>query len=102
MMIDGCVSWPDADARRYREAGYWTGETLGSLLRPIAAADPDRVALVTESARVRYGELDHWADRVAAGLADLGIAPRDRVVVQLPNIPEFAAFAIACFRLGAL
>jgi 2,3-dihydroxybenzoate-AMP ligase len=101
-MLDGCAPWPTALADRYRQAGHWRGEVLGDLTRATAAADPGRTALVAGETRVAYGALDARADRLAAGLADLGIRPRDRVVVALPNVPAFAEVSLACFRLGAV
>lgn len=101
-MLPGCVPYPDDFARRYREEGYWRGETLAELVRPWAISDPQRIALVTESKSLSYRELDEWADRLAAGLYELGVRARDRIVVQLPNLPEFAALSVALFRLGAL
>ncbi|MER6313262.1 AMP-binding protein [Streptomyces sp. NPDC001581] len=101
-MLDGCVPWPEATAAAYREAGYWRGETLGQLLRRWAAAYGGRTALVGGDRRVTYAELDSWADRLAAGFASRGIRPGDRIVVQLPNTPEFVAVCFGLFRLGAL
>src|SRR5262249_14292075 len=88
-------------ARRYREAGYWRGETLGGLLRPWAAQPGPRTAIVEPGRRWSYAELDAKADRLAAGLRALGIGPGDPVVVQLPNTAAFAVVSIALFRLGA-
>ena len=101
-MLPGCVPYPDDFRRKYRAAGYWRGETLAELVRPWAISDPLRIALVTDSGGWSYRELDEWADRLASGLYELGIRARDRVVVQLPNIPEFVALSIALFRLGAV
>lgn len=101
-MLDGCVKWPDELARRYRDEGYWLGETLADLVRGPAAADPGRTALVRGAQRVGYGELDARIDRCAAGLRGLGVAERDRVVVQLPNTVEFVVVCVALFRLGAV
>ncbi|MFD9961751.1 (2,3-dihydroxybenzoyl)adenylate synthase [Amycolatopsis sp. NPDC058986] len=101
-MLDGCVPCPAEDAARYRAAGYWRGELLGDLLRRRAATLGGKEALIGETTRLTYAELDRRADRLAAGLRGLGIAPRDRVVVQLPNIPEFVVVCFALFRLGAL
>jgi 2,3-dihydroxybenzoate-AMP ligase len=94
--------FPPEFAERYRREGYWRGEVLGDLLREWAARDPHRVALVAPGGRWTYRELDERADRVAAGLAGLGIRPGDRVVVQLPNGPDFPVVSVALFRLGAL
>lgn len=69
----------------YREslpaaAGYWRGVPLGGLLR---GSDPQRVSVVADGERWTYGELDDRADRLAAGLADLGVRRGDRVAGQL-------------------
>ncbi|GIJ79603.1 2,3-dihydroxybenzoate-AMP ligase [Micromonospora phaseoli] len=101
-MLTGCVPWPDEPAQRYRQEGIWRGEVLGDLLRPWAARDPDRTAVVTRHGRHSYAGLDNRADRLAAGLVALGIGPGDRVVVQLPNTPDFVVTCVALFRVGAL
>jgi 2,3-dihydroxybenzoate-AMP ligase len=101
-VLPRCVPWPEELATRYRREGYWTGEALGDLLQAWAPAEPERVALVGGERRWTYGELDAAADRFAAGLWRLGVRSLDRVVVQLPNVPEFVIISIALFRLGAL
>ncbi|MEV4185872.1 AMP-binding protein, partial [Streptosporangium canum] len=100
-MMPGCVEWPEEVAARYRREGYWRGETLGDLLRRVAAAHGSRTALVSGDSRWSYRELDERADRLAAGLNGLGIGPGDRVLVQLPNIPDLVFLCFALFRLGA-
>ncbi|MER5325421.1 (2,3-dihydroxybenzoyl)adenylate synthase [Streptosporangium roseum] len=100
-MMPGCVEWPEEVAARYRREGYWRGETLGDLLRRVAAAHGPRTALVSGDSRWSYRELDERADRLAAGLGGLGIGPGDRVLVQLPNTPDLVFLCFALFRLGA-
>ncbi|MDC3954006.1 (2,3-dihydroxybenzoyl)adenylate synthase [Polyangium jinanense] len=100
--LAGFTPWPADFAERYRRAGYWIGETFGDFLRDRAERFGDRTALVDDRRRLSYRELDARASRLAAGLARLGIKPRDRVVVQLPNIVEFFEVCFALFRLGAL
>lgn len=98
-------TWPADVAARYRAAGYWRGETFGGMLRERAAAHPDRIALVDPEPERRtwtYRELDERADRLAAGFIARGIAKGDRVVLQLPNVGEFAEVVFALFRIGAL
>jgi 2,3-dihydroxybenzoate-AMP ligase len=99
---DGFVGWPEEVAQRYRAAGYWRGEVLGGLARDWARRDGGRTALVGAGQRWSYAELDRRADRAAAGLRALGIGPGDRVLVQLPNLPELVWLSLALFRLGAL
>ena len=88
---------PDDVADRYRKLGYWTGQTLGDLLR-----DDDRTAVVDGERQITYAELRERAHRLAAGFAGLGLRRGDRVVVQLPNVAEYFEVIFALFRLGAI
>lgn len=97
---DGFVPFPADLAQRYREAGYWAGRPLGALLRTAAEQWPERPALVGTGAN--YAELDAAADRMAHGFAALGLAPGDRVVVQLPNHPEFVTVLFGLLRAGLI
>lgn len=101
-MSNAFTPWPANLAARYRRAGYWRGDVLGELLRPVARTDPDRVAVVARGRRHSYAELDRWADELGAGLLELGIGRGERVVVQLANQVEFVVACVALFRLGAL
>ncbi|WP_156753714.1 (2,3-dihydroxybenzoyl)adenylate synthase [Actinokineospora pegani] len=100
--MSAVVGWPEHEAARYRAAGYWLGETFGELLAARAAEHADRVAVVGGDARWTYRELDERAHSLAAGFADLGLRAGERVVVQLPNVPEFLEVVFALFRLGAV
>lgn len=101
-MAPGHTLWPADLAERYRAEGLWAGRTLGDLLRDSAAAHGSRTAIVSDELRWTYAELDARADRLAAGLAALGLRAGDRVVVQLPNVPEFVVLCFALFRLGVM
>jgi 2,3-dihydroxybenzoate-AMP ligase len=96
------VPWPEAFAARYEAAGYWAGVPLGSLLRQAADRAPGTPALADPFCGVRltHGELAERADAAAGRLLDLGLAPGDRIVVQLPNRWEFIVLTLACLRAG--
>lgn len=100
-MLDGCTPWPTGVADRYRALGYWQGESLADLPRQWAHEYAERAALVHGGERISYAELDRRIDRLAAGFRHHGIRPDDRIVVQLPNIPEFVEVCFALFRVGA-
>src|SRR5690606_5154702 len=102
LMLDGCTPWPAEFAVRYREAGYWTGETFSDFVTDRTRRFADRLAVVGAGQRWTYAELGERSAVLATGLARLGIAAGDRVVVQLPNIPELFEVVFALFRLGAL
>lgn len=93
-------AWPQELADRYRAAGYWRGETFPAFLRDRAARFADRVAVVGGEVRWTYAQLWQEAGRIAAGLLAQGLAPGDRVVVQLGNVPEFISVVCALFRAG--
>lgn len=101
-MLEETVPVPREFAARYRREGYWIGRTLADLARPQARTDGTRTAVVTARERLTYRELDERADRLAAGFASLGLGADDRVVVQLPNRPEFVLTCLALFRLGVI
>jgi mycobactin salicyl-AMP ligase len=98
----GFVPFPAERVAAYRAAGYWTGRRVDSVLRTAAEAWPERTAVIDPSGQDSYAELDALADRAAAGLAALGIAPGDRVLLQLPNSRRFAVALFGLLRTGAV
>lgn len=98
----GFVPFPPDRVEEYRRAGYWTGRRLDSILSDAAAAQPDKAAVIDPDRSHTFAELDALADRVAAGLADLGIAPGDRVLLQMPNDTRFAVAFFGLLRAGAI
>ena len=68
----------------------------------IAAAEPDRLAIVADDVRLTYGELDARINRLAHLLADRGVGHGDRVAVLLRNRPEVFVAWNAIGRLGAI
>jgi 2,3-dihydroxybenzoate-AMP ligase len=101
-MLDGCTPCPAEIARRYRDRGYWQGITLSEMMAAAIRRHPAKAALVHGDVRVSYAELGESVDRLACGFVDAGIAPQDRVVVQLPNVPEFVYTYLALVRIGAI
>ncbi len=58
--------------------------------------------LVHGDARMGWSELRERADRLAQGLASLGLGPGDPVALVLPNVPAFAISFFAIARLGGV
>lgn len=103
----GVVAFPAEYAARYRAAGYWRDEPMRD--EPMrdefarwCAAFADRVALRDAEREVSYAQLDARSTNLALNLLDLGIAPRDRVLVQLPNVIEFVYLHFALQKIGAI
>ena len=100
--LAGVTPFPSDFAARYRERGYWEDVPLGRFYAGVFASHGKRAAMISGSERVTYAELRERVERLALHLLDLGVAPLDRWVVQLPNIPEFVYLYFALERLGAI
>jgi cyclohexanecarboxylate-CoA ligase len=101
---------PMLDVRRkeMRAGGYWRDELCIDHLDHCVAQVPDKTAIAGfnsmegEGRRLSYREFGMLVDRMAVGLAELGIEKNDIVSCQLPNWWQFAALAFACWRIGAV
>ncbi|HMW22468.1 MAG TPA: cyclohexanecarboxylate-CoA ligase [Burkholderiaceae bacterium] len=92
--------------------GFWFDRTINDDLDACVAAYPDKRALTAIQVEggaaaptttcFTYRELAAMADRVAVGLARLGIGRNDVVAMQLPNWWQFTVTYLACSRLGAV
>lgn len=102
MPLEGFTPIPDDFADTYRAEGYWEDRPLIEVLRESFERHHDRVAVVAEDRRLTYGQLWDDAERLARHLYDMGLRPLDRIVVHLPNIPEFIILYLAVQRVGAI
>jgi 2,3-dihydroxybenzoate-AMP ligase len=100
--MDGVVPYPPEFAERYRRLGYWRDLTLDQVFSERFRAHAGRVALLHGDEAVTYGELGRRRAALAAWLYELGLRARDRVVVHLPNRPEFVYLYLALQRLGVI
>ena len=71
------------------------------------AQDPDKLAMIWVGAggqerRITFREFDERSDRFAETLQRLGVAPGDRVMVQLGRIPAWWEVLLGCLKAGAV
>lgn len=80
------------------------GSTLCELYQRTAAIQPDVIALrtVSGSFQITWGEYASRVQRVASGLAALGVVPAATVALMMGNRPEFAIVDTAALHLGAV
>ena len=100
--LAGVTPFPPEFAARYRARGYWEDVPLGRFYAGAFDSHGDRVALISGAERVTYSQLKKRVERLALHLLEVGVAPLDRWVVQLPNIPEFVYLYFALERLAAV
>ena len=88
--------------------GFWHDRTINDDLDACVGEFPEKLALTAVSLesgatkRFTYRELATMADRIAVGLARLGVGKSDVVSCQLPNWWQFTLTYLACSRLGAV
>src|SRR5579859_2866086 len=79
-----------------------------ALDRHVAAGRGGQKALIYDSPvtgtiqSFTYAELTDLVARCAGGLASLGVAKGDRVIIYMPMVPEAVIAMLACARLGAI
>jgi long-subunit acyl-CoA synthetase (AMP-forming) len=77
--------------------------TLAEAFQLTAAQQPGKVALRTpdDSVSITWAEYADRVERLAGGLASLGVGPGDTVAIMLLNRPEFHLVDTAALHLGA-
>lgn len=90
------------------QQGLWHDRTINDYLDACVQSCPDKLAISAvrvESGSVQrftYREVAQMADRIAVGLARLGVVRDDVVACQLPNWWQFSLVYLACSRIGAV
>jgi mycobactin salicyl-AMP ligase len=72
--------------------------TVADLVTRAAERAGDRTALLSGPTALSWAELDRLVDRAAGALRGLGLAPGDRVVLQLGNSVDFPALYFGALR----
>ncbi len=72
-------------AQGYRDSGAWLGKTTADYALQRVLDTPEHIAVVEGENRLSYAQLWAEAQRVTAGLRDLGLQPGDVISFQLPN-----------------
>lgn len=79
---------------------------LENLYEVLVGSEPEhrsRICIETPSGQIfTYGEADACSARLANLLISSGVAPGDRVAVQVPKSPQAIFLYLACLRAGAI
>ena len=62
----------------------------------------DRTAILTDHERLSYADIRAAANRFGNVLRDTGVKPEQRVIVSLPDGPEFVAALFGTLKIGAV
>ncbi len=75
---------------------------IETYLRRSRERHPEKTAIVDGARRIGYDELDRSSDRLAAWLADIGVARGDRIVVFAGNGWQTIVAFFAAWKIGAV
>jgi long-chain acyl-CoA synthetase len=75
---------------------------LFQLLEEAAQKYPDSPCTIFKGATVTYPEMNELTDKLAAGLAGLGVKKGDRVGIFIPNTPQFVMAYFAILKVGGV
>src|SRR5260370_24404397 len=76
--------------------------SLGVMLRESAKRDPDHAAIILDSFKFTYGQLDVLSNQVASSLKAAGLKKGDRVGLMLPNVPQFPMAYFGILKAGGV
>lgn len=100
--MKGVTPFPPEFAAKYRAKGYWRDQPLRDVFRRWCDASADRIAVRNADKALTFRELDAAATNLALNLLELGLRPKDRVVLQMPNVIEFAILHFALQKIGVM
>ncbi len=63
---------------------------------------PDRPCTIFKGAVITYAQMNALTDRLAAGLAELGVKKGDPVAVFMPNVPQFVITFFGILKAGGV
>lgn len=95
----------DVEERRARLRSRfeeWVPRPLGAWLDRCAGEYGEKPFVITDERTVTYAQTRLWADRLADGLAALGVRKGDRVAVVMANYLEFVPVKFAIAKAGAV
>lgn len=75
---------------------------LFHFLEKSAREYPGQPCTIFKGAIINYREMDELTDRIAAGLANLGVKKGDRVGLLIPNTPQFVMAYYGILKAGGV
>lgn len=101
--MDGFTPWPPEFAERYRKAGYWIDRTIPEVMDESFTKYQSRTALIaSKGRRYTYKELGDLVTRLALHFKAVGLKENDRLILQMPNIPEVVITYFATLKAGGI
>lgn len=102
MNLEGFIPYDSAAADLYEKKRWWLGMTLGDMFDKASDLYPQKDALVGSGVRYTYTQLRRRVDTMAYRMLQAGFRAADRVLLQLPNWPQFVIAYFALQKAGLI
>jgi non-ribosomal peptide synthetase component E (peptide arylation enzyme) len=102
MNLEGFIPYDSEAAEIYEKKRWWLGMTLGDMFDKASDLYPQKGALVGSGVRYTYAQLRRRVDTMAYRMLQAGFKAGDRVLLQLPNWPEFVIAYFALQKAGLI
>ncbi|MDD5207523.1 MAG: AMP-binding protein, partial [Desulfobacterales bacterium] len=102
MPIEGFTPYGKKEIEKYSSRRWWLGMTWGDIFNKHTDIYPDKIGLVDGMGRWTNNQLRQSVDKLAVSLMEMGIQPKERVLLQLPNWHEFVFSFLALQKIGAV
>ncbi|MBT9240587.1 MULTISPECIES: (2,3-dihydroxybenzoyl)adenylate synthase [Vibrio] len=99
-LLYGFVDQPAPQSAKFEQNNLWLNTPLWAILSEGVALHPTKPAVADPTGSLTYEELLSEADKIAAGLKEVGLKAGDRVVFQVSNSIYFAKVFFALQRAG--
>lgn len=76
--------------------------TLKDMFNRNAEANPDKPYLIFKDIKIPYKVSNNMARQLANALLSIGLEKGDRVLLMMPNIPQYAISMMACYKIGGV
>lgn len=101
--MEDFITWPYDLAQKYRTEGFWLDKTISEVLDECFQKYSENTALIGGDGRsYSYKELGNITTRLALHLQSIGLECYDKIVLQLPNIPEVVISYLAILKAGCI
>ena len=102
MNLEGFIPYDSAAADLYEKKRWWLGMTLGDMLDKASDLYPQKNALIGSGVRYTYAQLRRRVYTMAYRMLQAGFKAGDRVLLQLPNWPQFVISYFALQKAGLI
>ena len=85
-----------------KETAQSTDEFIFAKIERVAEEFPDKPAIIYLGEKISYAKLKELVYRFATALSSLGVKDNDKVMLYIPNCPQFLIGYFGAQQIGAV